>query len=171
MRQRFGESLALHGLSKAPRPESVEAGISASASSAGALPDLYEDALAALQAVVVDSRFVGEADYGAIGIYQQFSRTNSGGRAHSSNLDAVLKMPNGEQMLAMLERVYDFNGPRTELAAELHIHRTSLYHRLRRIGEALGRDPLDSFVKLDLHAAIKARRWLARPAFTSGDDS
>lgn len=170
MRQRFGESLVLHGLSKPSQPGRVEAGISSEASSARVIPDLYEEALAALQAGAVEPNLGPEPDYESIGIYQLLSKAGEGLRVGSSNLDAILAMANGEEMLDMLERIYDFNGPRGDLAAELHIHRTSLYHRLRRIGEAIGRDPLDSFVRLDLHAALKARRWSRRPAFAAGED-
>jgi hypothetical protein len=170
MRQRFGESLVLHGLPKTSRPADVEAGMSLGADSAGALPDLYEDAVAALQARAVDPAIPSEADYGSIGIYQQLSRTGEGKSIRSSNLEALLRMPNGEEMLSMLERIYDFNGPRGELATELHIHRTSLYHRLRLIGEAFGRDPMDSFVRFDLDFAMKARSWLIRNILTTDDE-
>lgn len=171
LRQRFSESLVLHGLAKAARPGGAEMGISAGAGGAGALPGLYQEAVAALQAAAVDPRIPPEPSYESIGIYQLLSKTEEPARLHSTNLDAILALPNGADMLEMLERIYDFNGPRAELAAELHIHRTSLYHRLRRIGEAIGLDPLDSFVRLDLHAALKARRWLARPVFAgTGED-
>lgn len=170
LRRRFGESLVLHGLPKAPGPEVVEMGISEEAGFVDALPDLYQDAVAALQAAAVDGQLPQESHFEAIGIYQLFSRVGESARLRSTNLDALLEMSNGEEMLRMLERIYDFNGPRAELAAQLHIHRTSLYHRLRRISEAIGHDPLDSFVRLDLHAAVKARRWSNRPVFAGTDD-
>ena len=171
MVQRFGESLVLHGLSKGSLQQMPEAGLSTTAAGGAAvLPNLYGEALAALQARAVDPRIPAEADFGAIGIYQLFSHAGESIKARSSTLDAVLAMPNGQEMIGMLERIYDFNGPRGEIADELHIHRTSLYHRLRRIGEAIGQDPLDSFVRLDLHAALKARRWAARPVFSVDED-
>lgn len=83
----------------------------------------------------------------------------------SSKLAAILAAPNGEELLSMLERIYDYDGPRNELAAELHIHRTSLHHRLGRIGKLVGQDPLASSVRLELHLALKARRWSSGRGF------
>ncbi|GAA5161576.1 PucR family transcriptional regulator [Ornithinimicrobium tianjinense] len=43
-------------------------------------------------------------------------------------------------------------------AAALHLHRSSLYHRLERVAHALGVDLSDGLTRLDLHVALKARR-------------
>lgn len=43
-------------------------------------------------------------------------------------------------------------------AEALHLHRSSLYHRLERIAQVLGADLTDGPTRLELHAALKARR-------------
>jgi DNA-binding PucR family transcriptional regulator len=49
------------------------------------------------------------------------------------------------------------------VAAKLHLHRSSIYNRLGRIRQLLGVDPLKGLPRLELHAALKMRRWSARP--------
>jgi hypothetical protein len=165
IRKRFGQVLALHGVSGSPGggSELAEVGISEVTQHPGSLPLRYREAVAALQAGVVDERLAGTPAFGDIGIYQFLSQTGTGVLPRSSKLAAIEAAPNGEELLSMLERIYDYDGPRNDLAAELHIHRTSLYHRLRRIGKIVGQDPLTSLVRLDLHVALKARRWASRP--------
>jgi PucR family transcriptional regulator, proline-responsive transcriptional activator len=73
--------------------------------------------------------------------------------------------PQAERQLALLERIYDSDAPRQAIADELHMHRTSLYNHVQRIADVIGVDPLVSSVRLDLHLALKVRRWQQRPTF------
>jgi len=50
-----------------------------------------------------------------------------------------------------------------EVAAELHLHRSSIYNRLAKIRSLIGADPLAGQVRLELHLAMKAHRWSGRP--------
>ncbi len=172
IRRRFAESLALHGLTEEAGLLRLlsEAGISGPADAMELLPERYQEAIATLQACTVDARLAELPEYDAIGIYQFLSQAGHAWLPRSSKINSILQAPNGEELLAMLERIYDSNKPRNDLAAELHIHRTSLYHRLRRIGKIIGADPLDSFVRLDLHMALKARRWSSRPLFKATEE-
>lgn len=167
IRKRFGQSLALHSVSARSEPGHAvaEIGLSEETASLESLPGKYREAIAALQACRVDARLAATPEFGAIGVYQFLSQAGMALLPRSSKLASILAAPNGEELLSMLERIYDYDGPRNDLAAELHIHRTSLYHRLGRIGKLVGQDPLASSVRLELHLALKARRWSQRPRF------
>lgn len=165
---RFGRAVTLHSVtgtegSMVP----AELGLSARAGTVPELRNSFREALVALQARAVDPGLPAASVYKALGIYQFLSQLDQ--KAKSSRLSAIEAASNGQELLEMLERLYDSDKPRNELAAELHIHRTSLYHRLRRIGKIIGDDPLASHVRLDLHVALKARRWSRRPRLFSWD--
>lgn len=162
--QRFGQSLTLHGLRAAGLPTvDTYAGLSLPAHDATELPERFQEAMVAAQAGIVDPALPNPTMFVSVGVYQYLAQLE--GAPASTRMSAISAAANGEELLDMLEQVYDSNGPRNELAAELHIHRTSLYHRLRRIGKVIGDDPLSSSVRLDLHLALKARRWAKRPKF------
>ena len=67
------------------------------------------------------------------------------------------------ELLPVLELLYDHDGSVQEIAAKLHLHRSSIYNRLGRVRALLGADPLHGQVRLELHLALKAQRWLRRP--------
>jgi len=105
-------------------------------------------------------------DSRATGVYQLFDRLTAPGgwddhgSVHFGTLEAADR--NGE-LLPVLELLYDSDGSVQEVAKELHLHRSSIYNRLARIRQLIGVDPLNGGVRLELHAALKARRWAARP--------
>ncbi|HKU30517.1 MAG TPA: helix-turn-helix domain-containing protein, partial [Arthrobacter sp.] len=55
------------------------------------------------------------------------------------------------------------DGSVQDVATKLHLHRSSIYNRLGRIRQLIGADPLGGAIRLELHAALKARRWAGRP--------
>lgn len=112
----------------------------------------------------MDARLAATPDFGAIGVYEFLSQAGMALLPRSSKLAAILAAPNGEELLSMLERIYDYDGPRNDLAAELHIHRTRLYHRLGRIGKLVGQDPLASSARLELHLAAQGTSLVAAAA-------
>jgi DNA-binding PucR family transcriptional regulator len=63
----------------------------------------------------------------------------------------------------MLELLYDTGGSVQNVAAELHLHRSSIYNRLAKIRSLIGADPMAGQVRLELHLAMKAHRWSRRP--------
>ncbi len=104
------------------------------------------------------------AEYRTIGAYQflsamgwQLSDTRSVYFAELEDQDRV-----GE-LLPVLELLYDKNGSVQDVAEQLHLHRSSVYNRLTRIRRIIGADPLNGAVRLELHLALKARRWGLRP--------
>ncbi len=66
--------------------------------------------------------------------------------------------PRADILLQTLETYFDNAGDAQRTAAELHLHRTSLYYRLRRISELLAADLTDGRTRTDLHIAIKQMR-------------
>lgn len=120
----------------------------------------YRQAIIALQAAAVDpSRSYHRFE--DVGIYEIFSRLPS--VRQSRRVKLLLDSPGGEEKLELLERVYDSAGPMKDIADSLHMHRSSLYNHLQRIEKAIGADPLDPLIRLDLHAGLKLRRWTTRP--------
>ncbi|MHB1807701.1 MAG: PucR family transcriptional regulator [Solirubrobacteraceae bacterium] len=71
---------------------------------------------------------------------------------------ALASDPAGRELLRTLECFLDLGGRARESAARLHLHRSSLYHRLARIEELLKIDLHDGVQRLDAHLAVKAAR-------------
>lgn len=161
--QRFVESLRHRSHCDVPGPGAdPRYGVSGQCGAIEDLPRAYGEAVTALQAAAVDGAMPGHRIDGT-GIYRLLTQVRS--TEGFNVLDALVRTPSGENHLALLERVYDFNGPMRALADELHMHRTSLYNRLQRIEQVIGADPLASQTRLLLHAAIKLRRWEDRPRY------
>lgn len=64
-------------------------------------------------------------------------------------------------LLDTLAAWYETNGSRAAVAARLHLHRNSVGHRLARVGELIGIDPLDIGTAFDVQSALAARDVLA----------
>jgi hypothetical protein len=76
-------------------------------------------------------------------------------------LQRLLDHPGAEALVATLEAYLDSAGDARAAAAALHLHRTSLYHRLRRI-EAISQASLrDGEDRLLLHIGLRIRRLRA----------
>jgi PucR C-terminal helix-turn-helix domain len=73
-------------------------------------------------------------------------------------LRRLLDHPDAEPLVATLEAYLDRAGDARAAAAALFIHRTSLYHRLRRIERIAGVDLRDGDDRLLLHVALRIRR-------------
>ncbi|MDR6438823.1 hypothetical protein J2790_003998 [Paenarthrobacter nicotinovorans] len=130
------------------------------------LAGAYRQSKVAAQAAAVD-RPLGElVDSRNVGVYQLFDRLlapggwDDTGSLHFRTLEDQDK--NGE-LLPVLELLYDSDGSVQDVAAKLHLHRSSIYNRLGRIRQLIGADPLSGSIRLELHAALKARRWAGRP--------
>ena len=71
------------------------------------------------------------------------------------------------ELVDTLETYLDCSGDTTRTAAQLRVHRSTLYYRLGRI-ESLGAiDLRDGQQRLELHLGVKLRRLLA--AFSDTD--
>jgi PucR family transcriptional regulator, purine catabolism regulatory protein len=71
------------------------------------------------------------------------------------------------EMLETLETYLRHAGRKTSAAGDLHLERQSLYHRLDKLRELLGVDWRDGEELLELHFALRARRFLDKPGARS----
>ncbi len=130
------------------------------------LAGAYRQSKVAAQAAAVDKPLGELVDSRNVGVYQLFDRLlapggwDDTGSVHFRTLEDQDK--NGE-LLPVLELLYDSDGSVQDVAAKLHLHRSSIYNRLGRIRQLIGADPLSGSIRLELHAALKARRWAGRP--------
>lgn len=128
------------------------------------LPDAYAQSRVAVQAAAVDVPLGVIADYRQIGAYQFLAAASRNLSPGESVYFAELQdFDTNHELLPMLELLYDSGGSVQDVAAELHLHRSSIYNRLARIRTLIGADPLGGRVRLELHLAMKAHRWSRRP--------
>jgi DNA-binding PucR family transcriptional regulator len=126
----------------------------------------YRQSKLAAQAAAVDPPLGELVDSRSAGIYQLFEQLQApggwddSGSAHFQKIEDADR--NGE-LLPVLELLYDSDGSVQDVAARLHLHRSSIYNRLARVRQLIGADPLNGATRLELHAALKARRWARRP--------
>lgn len=92
------------------------------------------------------------ADWDALGAWRLLGDDGPGvARALLAPLDAH------PELLLTAEAYLDLAGDGTAAAARLSLHRTSLYHRLRRVTELTGLDVHDGEDRLTLHLALRLR--------------
>jgi DNA-binding PucR family transcriptional regulator len=120
-------------------------------------PEAYRQALAASRAAVADPAVGPVAVWPSIGVYRFFAAPGE----QTGPLE-LLKARDPRGVLAATLEVYlDSGGDAQATAEATHLHRTSLYYRLRRIEEITGRDLRDGHHRLELHLALKSARWAA----------
>lgn len=131
------------------------------------LAGAYRQSKVAAQAAAVDPQLGELVDCRAAGVYQLLASAGGGASAWADSGSVYYRMledhdRNGE-LLPVLELLYDNDGSVQDVATKLHLHRSSIYNRLGRIRQLLGVDPLKGMPRLELHAALKMRRWAGRP--------
>jgi hypothetical protein len=122
----------------------------------------------ALAAIAIASN-VGRADpvtawsdLGAYRLLSQLSADQLSDDAVPPGLTALLEAEGCEDLVLTLESYLDHAGAVKETAAELFVHRGSLYHRLSRIEKIAGVDLANGEDRLLLHLGLKAARLLGR---------
>jgi hypothetical protein len=161
VRRRYAERLAaVTGAADA----ALMSGVSGPFAAPDDLEGAYVQARSAVQAAAVDPSLGDAVDYREIGVYQFFA----GGGWQSSTPRSVYfseieDHDRNDELLPVLELLYDKNGSVQDVARQLHLHRSSVYNRLSRVRSLIGADPLSGPVRLELHLALKARRWSRRP--------
>jgi DNA-binding PucR family transcriptional regulator len=132
----------------------------------GRLADSYVQARCAAQAAGVERQLGDIVEYRSIGAYQMLAAVGwQAAAAQSIYFTELEEQDRAHELLPVLELLYDKNGSVQDVAAQLHLHRSSVYNRLARIRSIIGADPLSGAVRLELHLALKARRWMLRPRF------
>lgn len=152
----------LLGALPGPSNDSLPTGTCAVRDLTAELGVAYSRALTAAQATAVDPALAEVVDWEDVGLYRLIGQLGED-LPTSVLVERVAQAPNGVLLLSTLESVYDHAGGVRAVAAELNLHRTSLYHRLTKVRELLGSDPLDGQTRTELHLALKLRRWDERP--------
>jgi hypothetical protein len=91
-----------------------------------------------------------------LGAYQQLAPL--AGAPLPPALGRLRAHPDGEALVATLEAFLDRAGDARAAAEALFIHRTTMYHRLRRIEEIAGVDLRDGDARLVLHVGLRILR-------------
>ncbi|MGW2652810.1 PucR family transcriptional regulator [Streptomyces sp. NPDC001478] len=116
----------------------------------------WHEAAAAARAAAAESRFGPLAEWSAIGPYRLLTALPP----HSAADRAVrpLLAPAQRELAHTAEVFLDRAGQASRTAAELGIHRQTLYYRLSRVQQLTGLDLNDGEDRLLLHMALKASR-------------
>lgn len=125
-------------------------------------PEAYRQSKLAAQAAAVDPQLGELLDCRATGVYQLLA-AGSWDQLASVHFRTLSDRDRNAELLPVLELLYDNDGAVQDVADRLHLHRSSVYNRLGRIRSMIGADPLHGQVRLELHLALKARRWARRP--------
>ncbi|MFB7791967.1 PucR family transcriptional regulator [Streptomyces sp. NPDC056086] len=134
----------------------VAAGIAAARTGLDELGTAWAEASAAARAALAEPRLGPVARWAAIGPYRLLTGLPPEA-AHDPALHGLLSP--AHQELALTAEVYlDCAGQAGRTAAELGIHRQTLYYRLSRVEQLTGLDLDDGEDRLLLHMALKAAR-------------
>ncbi|MCZ2401658.1 helix-turn-helix domain-containing protein [Paenarthrobacter sp. Z7-10] len=137
-------------------------GISESFADPRRFPQAFLQSKLAAQAAAVDPQLGELVDCRSTGVYQLLA-AGSWEQLSSVHFRTLADRDRNAELLPVLELLYDNNSAVQDVADRLHLHRSSVYNRLARIRALIGADPLHGQVRLELHLALKARRWARRP--------
>ncbi len=107
------------------------------------------------------------AEWRELGVYRalaQLSAEQLGAGLLHPGLEALLAASEDQLLARTLETYLDLAGNVGATASALQLHRTSLYHRLRRIEQVAQADLADGNERLALHLGLKIARLTGRYA-------
>lgn len=137
------------------------AGVGDSRNGLAELGTVWQEATAAARAALAEPRFGPVAEWARIGPYRLLTALPPQA-AHDPVVGPLLAPAHRE--LARTAEVYlDCAGQAARTAAELGIHRQTLYYRLSRVEQLTGLDLDDGEDRLLLHMALKRARMGGRP--------
>ncbi|MET7495246.1 helix-turn-helix domain-containing protein [Streptomyces sp900116325] len=125
------------------------------------LPELaaaWHEASAAARAAAAESRFGPVADWSAIGPYRLLTALPPTADSTPDPAVRTLLTPPHRDLARTAEVFLDCAGQASRTAAELGIHRQTLYYRLSRVEQLTGLDLNDGEDRLLLHLALKRAR-------------
>ncbi|MFD4711299.1 PucR family transcriptional regulator [Streptomyces sp. NPDC058430] len=134
----------------------VAAGFGGPRRELGDLGAAWQEATAAARAALAEPRLGPDAHWAAIGPYRLLTALPPD-TAHDPVL-APLLLPANRQLARTTEVFLDCAGQAGRTAAELGIHRQTLYYRLSRVEQLTGLDLDDGEDRLLLHMGLKASR-------------
>lgn len=116
----------------------------------------WQEATAAARAALAEPRFAPVADWSRIGPYRLLTSL-SPESAHDPAVGPLLS-PTHHELARTAEVYLDCAGQAGRTAAELGIHRQTLYYRLSRVEQLTGLDLDDGEDRLLLHMVLKGAR-------------
>ncbi|MEV5019526.1 PucR family transcriptional regulator [Streptomyces sp. NPDC053780] len=134
----------------------IAAGVSAPRSGLAELGAAWWEASAAARAARAESRFGPVAEWTSIGAFRLLTALPP--RSADDPALRVLLSPAHRELVRTAETYLDRAGQAGRTAAELGIHRQTLYYRLSRVEQLTGLDLDDGEDRLLLHMALKAHR-------------
>ncbi|MEU1401108.1 helix-turn-helix domain-containing protein [Streptomyces sp. NPDC005728] len=138
------------------RPATAAAGVGEPRTGLAELGAVWQEASAAARAALAEPRFGPVAEWGRIGPYRLLTALPPES-VHDPVVGPLLSP--AHQELARTAEVYlDRAGQAGRAAAELGIHRQTLYYRLSRVEQLTGLDLDDGEDRLLLHMALKGAR-------------
>ncbi|MEW2404351.1 helix-turn-helix domain-containing protein [Streptomyces sp. NPDC046862] len=132
------------------------AGVSGARSGLADLGTAWQEASASARAALAESRLGPVAEWGAIGPYRLLTALPLGA-VQDPSVRGLL-MGTHHELAHTAEVFLDCAGQAGRTAAELGIHRQTLYYRLSRVEQLTGLDLDDGEDRLLLHMALKAHR-------------
>jgi DNA-binding PucR family transcriptional regulator len=134
----------------------VAAGIAAARVGLAELAPAWQEASAAARAALAEPRFGPVAEWSRIGPYRLLTSLPPE-TAHDPVVRPLLS-PAHRELARTAETYLDCAGQAARTAAELGIHRQTLYYRLSRVEQLTGLDLDDGEDRLLLHMALKGMR-------------
>lgn len=134
----------------------VAAGVSAPRAGLADLGTAWAQASAAARAARAEARFAPVAQWTDIGPYRLLTALPP--RSAQDPAVGALLSPAHRELARTAEVYLDRAGQAGRTAAELGVHRQTLYYRLSRVEQLTGLDLDDGEDRLLLHMALKARR-------------
>ncbi|MFJ4893640.1 helix-turn-helix domain-containing protein [Streptomyces sp. M41(2017)] len=132
------------------------AGVSGARVGLGELGAAWQEAASAARAALAEPRLGPVAQWNAIGPYRLLTALPPDA-AHDPVVQALLA-PAHRELARTAEVFLDLAGQAGRTAAELGIHRQTLYYRLSRVEQLTGLDLDDGEDRLLLHMALKGAR-------------
>jgi sugar diacid utilization regulator len=126
-----------------------------------AVADSYGQALQAASVAATLTSFGDVVCWDDLGIYKMLAALPSEALSANTipaNLRVLIADPRHHTLVHTLERYLDCAGDAQRTAAQLYVHRTSLYHRLHRVEQLLDVDLKDGDDRLTLHLGLKFAR-------------
>lgn len=109
---------------------------------------------------VLGGRVAQWADLGPLSVLLRIPADELDATAVPPAIEQLLAADSSGRLLRTLEVFLDRGGSGATAAADLHVHRTTLYYRLDRIREVTGLDLDDGRVRLELHLGLMLHRLL-----------
>ncbi|WP_037677660.1 CdaR family transcriptional regulator [Streptomyces griseus] len=132
------------------------AGVAGARPGLGELGAVWREASGAARAALAEPRFGPVAEWASIGPYRLLTALPPEA-AHDPAIDPLLS-PTHHELARTAEIYLDCGGQAGRTAAELGIHRQTLYYRLSRVEQLTGLDLDDGEDRLLLHMALKGAR-------------